>query len=69
LWTINQDFGGLENMSLIPNVGTTRYKHRCIRAEIKDTFVSCTAISIAKQEIKSFSKEECHFGYRKVFLK
>jgi UDP-N-acetylmuramate dehydrogenase len=35
----------------------------------KDTFVSCTAISIAKQEIKSFSKEECHFGYRESVFK
>jgi UDP-N-acetylmuramate dehydrogenase len=71
LWTINQDFGGLENMSLIPgNVGTTPVQNiGAYGAEIKDTFVSCTAISIAKQEIKSFSKEECHFGYRESVFK
>jgi UDP-N-acetylmuramate dehydrogenase len=36
LWTINQNFGGLENMSLIPgNVGTTPYKKYWGSAEIK----------------------------------
>jgi UDP-N-acetylmuramate dehydrogenase len=71
LWTINQDFGGLENMSLIPgNVGTTPVQNiGAYGAEIKDTFVSCTAISIDKQEIKSFSKAECQFGYRESVFK
>jgi UDP-N-acetylmuramate dehydrogenase len=43
------------------NVGTTPVQNM-VHMRDKDTFVSCTAISIAKQEIKSFSKEECHFG-------
>ena len=71
LWTIDQDFGGLENMSLIPgNVGTTPVQNiGAYGAEIKDTFVSCQAITIESQEIKSFSKEQCNFGYRESIFK
>lgn len=71
LWTIENDFGGLENMSLIPgNVGTTPVQNiGAYGAEIKDTFVSCEAISIVNQEMKMFSKAECHFGYRESVFK
>jgi UDP-N-acetylmuramate dehydrogenase len=71
LWTINQNFGGLENMSLIPgNVGTTPVQNiGAYGTEIKDTFVSCQAMTIASQEMKKFTKEECHFGYRESIFK
>jgi UDP-N-acetylmuramate dehydrogenase len=71
LWTINQDFGGLENMSLIPgNVGTTPVQNiGAYGTEIKDTFVSCQALNIATQEEKIFTNEECHFGYRESIFK
>ena len=71
LWTIDQNFGGLENMSLIPgNVGTTPVQNiGAYGTEIKDTFVSCQAMKIENQEIKKFSKTECHFGYRESVFK
>ena len=71
LWTINQNFGGLENMSLIPgNVGTTPVQNiGAYGTEIKDTFVSCEAMNIESQELKTFSKEECNFGYRESIFK
>ncbi|HNP33552.1 MAG TPA: UDP-N-acetylmuramate dehydrogenase, partial [Flavobacterium sp.] len=71
LWTIAQNFGGLENMSLIPgNVGTTPVQNiGAYGTEIKDTFVSCDAMNIATQEIKTFSKEDCNFGYRESVFK
>jgi UDP-N-acetylmuramate dehydrogenase len=71
LWTINQNFGGLENMSLIPgNVGTTPVQNiGAYGTEIKDTFVSCEAINIATQEMKTFTNTECHFGYRESVFK
>jgi UDP-N-acetylmuramate dehydrogenase len=71
LWTIDQNFGGLENMSLIPgNVGTTPVQNiGAYGTEIKDTFVSCQAMTINNQEIKTFTKEECHFGYRESIFK
>jgi UDP-N-acetylmuramate dehydrogenase len=71
LWTIEQNFGGLENMSLIPgNVGTTPVQNiGAYGTEIKDTFVSCEAMNIATQELKVFTKEECNFGYRESIFK
>ena len=71
LWTIEQNFGGLENMSLIPgNVGTTPVQNiGAYGTEIKDTFVSCEAMNIATQELKNFTKEECNFGYRESIFK
>jgi UDP-N-acetylmuramate dehydrogenase len=71
LLTIDQNFGGLENMSLIPgNVGTTPVQNiGAYGTEIKDTFVSCETMNIITQEIKTFSKEDCHFGYRESVFK
>jgi UDP-N-acetylmuramate dehydrogenase len=71
LWTIENDFGGLENMSLIPgNVGTTPVQNiGAYGAEIKDTFVFCQAMKIEFQAMKTFTNEECHFGYRESVFK
>lgn len=71
LWTISQDFGGLENMSLIPgNVGTTPVQNiGAYGTEIKDTFVSCDAVKIDTQEARTFTKAECDFGYRESVFK
>ncbi len=71
LWCIDQDFGGLENMSLIPgNVGTTPVQNiGAYGTEIKDTFVSCEAIAINNQEIQVFGNADCQFGYRESIFK
>jgi UDP-N-acetylmuramate dehydrogenase len=71
LWNIEQNFGGLENMSLIPgNVGTTPVQNiGAYGTEIKDTFVSCEAMNILSQEMKTFTNTECHFGYRESIFK
>lgn len=71
VWCIDQNFGGLENMSLIPgNVGTTPVQNiGAYGTEIKDTFVRCTAMEIATQQLKTFSRDECHFSYRESIFK
>jgi len=71
LWTLEHDFGGLENMSLIPgNVGTTPIQNiGAYGTEIKDTFVSCEAMEIASQKMKTFQHSECNFGYRESIFK
>jgi UDP-N-acetylmuramate dehydrogenase len=71
LWTIHQNFGGLENMSLIPgNVGTTPVQNiGAYGTEIKDTFVSCETMAIDNQETRVFTIDECHFGYRESVFK
>lgn len=71
LWTLSQNYGGLENLSLIPgNVGTAPIQNiGAYGVELKDTFVSCEAISINSGKISSFSKEQCRFGYRNSIFK
>ena len=71
LWSIDQNLGGLENMSLIPgNVGTTPVQNiGAYGTEIKDTFVSCNTVDIATQELVTFTKAECKFGYRESIFK
>lgn len=71
LYTLEHDFGGLENMSLIPgNVGTTPVQNiGAYGTEIKDTFDSCEAMKIDTQEIKTFTHPECNFGYRESIFK
>lgn len=71
LWTISNDYGGLENMSLIPgNVGTTPVQNiGAYGKEIKDTFVSCDAMEITTGKIRTFMNAECHFGYRESVFK
>ncbi|MEN3322957.1 UDP-N-acetylmuramate dehydrogenase [Mariniflexile soesokkakense] len=71
LWCINNNFGGLENLSLIPgNVGTTPIQNiGAYGVEIKDTFESCDAISIENLVIETFKKEDCQFDYRNSIFK
>ena len=71
LWSIDHNLGGLENMSLIPgNVGTTPVQNiGAYGTEIKDTFVSCNTVDIATQELVTFTKAECKFGYRESIFK
>lgn len=71
LWTIDQNLGGLENLSLIPgNVGTTPIQNiGAYGVEIKDSFVLCEALHIETQEHVVFKKEECKFGYRESIFK
>lgn len=71
LWTLDQNFGGLENMSLIPgNVGTTPVQNiGAYGSEIKDTMTQCEAMSIADGTLRTFRNEECHFGYRESIFK
>ncbi len=71
LWTLNQGYGGLENMSLIPgNSGTAPIQNiGAYGVELKDNFVSCEAMNIANQTLKEFSKQDCNFGYRDSYFK
>jgi len=71
LWTLDQNYGGLENMSLIPgNTGTAPIQNiGAYGVELKDTFVSCEAVAISSQDVVTFNKEDCKFGYRDSFFK
>ena len=70
-WTLEQGYGGLENLSLIPgNVGTSPIQNiGAYGVELKDVFESCTALDRNDLNERTFSKEEAQFGYRSSFFK
>jgi len=71
LWCIKHDFGGIENLSLIPgNVGTAPIQNiGAYGVELKDVFESCEALHIASGEIRTFTKKDCQFDYRNSVFK
>ncbi len=70
-YCVENNYGGIENLSLIPgNVGSAPIQNiGAYGVELKDVFQSCSAIEIANQTKKEFSKEECRFGYRNSIFK
>ncbi len=71
MWCVDRNFGGLENLSLIPgNVGTSPIQNiGAYGVELKDRFHSCEAIHIQTLEKKTFHLEDCEFGYRDSVFK
>jgi UDP-N-acetylmuramate dehydrogenase len=71
LWCIDQNFGGIENLSLIPgNVGTTPIQNiGAYGVEIKDTMFSCEALNLKTLEIETFTNAQCKFEYRESVFK
>jgi UDP-N-acetylmuramate dehydrogenase len=71
LYAIANNLAGMENLSLIPGfVGASPMQNiGAYGVEIKDIFVSLKAMEVATGLIKTFTKEECAFGYRESFFK
>jgi UDP-N-acetylmuramate dehydrogenase len=71
LYTIAQGWGGLENLSLIPGtVGAAPMQNiGAYGVEIKDTFSQLEAVDRSNGQIRTFSGEECEFGYRSSIFK
>ncbi len=71
LWTLERDYGGLENLSLIPgNTGTAPIQNiGAYGVEISDVFESCEAMDVSNQRLIRFSKDDCQFGYRDSYFK
>lgn len=71
LWCLEHNYGGYENLSLIPGyVGTSPIQNiGAYGVELKDHFVSCKAIHKQTCEEITFTKEECKFGYRDSVFK
>lgn len=71
LHCIAQNYGGIENLSLIPGcVGAAPMQNiGAYGVEIKDTFESLDAVEIATGEVVTFTNADCQFGYRESIFK
>ena len=71
VWCISNEFGGIENLSLIPgNVGTCPIQNiGAYGVEVKDTITRVEGLEIETGKLVSFSNEACKFGYRNSIFK
>jgi UDP-N-acetylmuramate dehydrogenase len=71
LWCLEKNYGGLENLSLIPgNVGTSPIQNiGAYGVEVKDRITEVEALEIATGKLQIFENKDCHFGYRESVFK
>ena len=71
LWCIDHDYGGIENLSLIPgNVGTAPIQNiGAYGVELKDVMQNLEALEIDTVNTKTFTNKDCEFGYRNSVFK
>ena len=71
LWCISQNYGGIENLSLIPGyVGTCPIQNiGAYGVEVKDTITKVETLDIETGKLVQFSNKDCNFGYRNSIFK
>lgn len=71
LWTIDNGYYGLENLSLIPGkVGAAPIQNiGAYGIEQESVFVALEAVSLESGKLQVFSHQACEFGYRDSYFK
>lgn len=71
LYCLENNYGGIENLSLIPgNTGTAPIQNiGAYGVELKDVFLSCEAMHIESGKLQTFKHADCNFGYRTSVFK
>ena len=71
LWAVKNNFGGIENLSLIPgNVGAAPIQNiGAYGVELKDIFHSCRGVMLDSLNEFELTKSECEFDYRSSIFK
>ena len=71
LWCLENDYGGVENLALIPgNVGAAPIQNiGAYGVELQSVFLSCETVSIPDGKVSTFYKADCEFGYRNSIFK
>ena len=71
IWAVENDYGGIENLSLIPgNVGAAPIQNiGAYGVELKDIFYSCSGIELDSLKEFEMNKSECKFSYRNSIFK
>ena len=71
MWSLDQGYGGLENLALIPGtVGAAPVQNiGAYGVEISERLVSITAWDFQTNTLRTLSKTDCGFGYRYSIFK
>jgi UDP-N-acetylmuramate dehydrogenase len=71
LYCVEQQLGGVENLSLIPgSVGAAPMQNiGAYGVEVKDVIETVTAFDFEKGNFRDFTNKECAFGYRESYFK